>query len=168
MLSLLRDLLPRQPCAPVVFVVGATDNHSLQKAAHVYRAHHHPRCTAHGAHVPRYRVIPRAREVHQSLCSSVLSTAAAFVAALRVLLRDRPALVLCNGPANAAVVAFAAFVCRVLGVLHCRVVYVESFARVLSLSLSGRLLLPFVDRFIVQWPQLTDKYALAEYYGRLC
>lgn len=31
--------------------------------------------------------------------------------------------------------------------------YVESFARVKSLSLSGRLLRYFVDVFVVQWPE---------------
>ncbi|KAF9507999.1 glycosyltransferase family 1 protein [Hydnum rufescens UP504] len=33
-----------------------------------------------------------------------------------------------------------------------RLIYVESFARVKKLSLSGKLLRPFVDRFLSQWP----------------
>lgn len=47
-----------------------------------------------------------------------------------------------------------------------RIVYVESFARVHSLSLTGKLVYPFVDKFIVQWPQLLKKYDKAEYYGK--
>lgn len=43
---------------------------------------------------------------------------------------------------------------QVLGLPHTRIIYVESFARVSSLSLSARLLKPFVDRFVVQWPDL--------------
>ncbi|CAE6459614.1 unnamed protein product, partial [Rhizoctonia solani] len=35
-----------------------------------------------------------------------------------------------------------------------RVMYVESFARVSSLSLSGKLVKPLADRFLVQWPDL--------------
>lgn len=35
-----------------------------------------------------------------------------------------------------------------------RSVYIESWARVRTLSLSGRILKPLVDRFLVQWPQL--------------
>jgi beta-1,4-N-acetylglucosaminyltransferase len=46
-------------------------------------------------------------------------------------------------------------------------VYVESFARVKTLSLSGKLLYPFVDRFIVQWPGLKEKWTRAEYLGVL-
>ena len=38
-----------------------------------------------------------------------------------------------------------------------RSVYIESWARVKTLSLSGRLLKPFVDRFLVQWPQLVER-----------
>ena len=36
----------------------------------------------------------------------------------------------------------------------CRLVYVESVTRVLSLSLTGRLIYPLADEFFVQWPQL--------------
>ena len=35
-----------------------------------------------------------------------------------------------------------------------RSIYIESWARVRTLSLSGRILKPLVDRFLVQWPQL--------------
>lgn len=38
-----------------------------------------------------------------------------------------------------------------------RTIFVESWARVKTLSLSGRLLKPFVDRFLVQWPQLAER-----------
>jgi len=37
-----------------------------------------------------------------------------------------------------------------------RTVYVESWARVKKLSLSGVLLERVVDRFVVQWPQLAE------------
>ncbi|KAL4896464.1 oligosaccharide biosynthesis protein Alg14 like protein [Aspergillus ambiguus] len=40
-----------------------------------------------------------------------------------------------------------------------RTIFVESWARVTSLSLSGKLLLPFADRFLVQWPALEGKRA---------
>jgi beta-1,4-N-acetylglucosaminyltransferase len=38
-----------------------------------------------------------------------------------------------------------------------RSIYIESWARVKTLSLSGKLLKPLVDRFLVQWPQLVEK-----------
>jgi len=41
---------------------------------------------------------------------------------------------------------------QVLGLRYTRIIYVESFARVKSLSLSGKLVRRFVDMFLVQWP----------------
>jgi len=49
-----------------------------------------------------------------------------------------------------------------------KIVFVESFCRVKSLSLSGRLLYPIADAFIVQWPQLTQRYPKAKYLGVIC
>lgn len=47
------------------------------------------------------------------------------------------------------------------------IIYIESFARVESLSVTGKLLYPFVDRFLVQWPQLSNIFDKAEYKGIL-
>jgi beta-1,4-N-acetylglucosaminyltransferase len=47
------------------------------------------------------------------------------------------------------------------------IIYIESFARVETLSLTGKLLYPFVDRFLVQWPELSKKLGQAEYKGIL-
>ncbi|KAL4881459.1 oligosaccharide biosynthesis protein Alg14 like protein [Aspergillus karnatakaensis] len=53
-----------------------------------------------------------------------------------------------------------------------RTIFVESWARVKTLSLSGKILLPFADRFLVQWPALGGKRAWpgmrkTEYVGAL-
>lgn len=44
-------------------------------------------------------------------------------------------------------------------------IYVESFARVSTLSLTAKLLSRFVDRFVVQWPAAAVKGA--DYRGIL-
>jgi UDP-N-acetylglucosamine:LPS N-acetylglucosamine transferase len=51
---------------------------------------------------------------------------------------------------------------RLLGV---NVVYVESMARITSPSLTGRLVYPLADTFIVQWPDLKKWFKRAEYFG---
>ena len=115
--------------------------------------------------------LPRARRVHQSF----LSTPPTFLKSLlhaigRIFLG--PALrwqpfadvLILNGPGTCVPVCLAAYTSRV-SLLQCdpspsdshchqffgfpapRLIYVESFARVKSLSLSGRLLRPFVDRW---------------------
>lgn len=47
-----------------------------------------------------------------------------------------------------------------------RLVFIESRARVYSRSKTGRILYPFCDTFIVQWPELLYVYGdKAEYFG---
>ena len=49
-----------------------------------------------------------------------------------------------------------------------RTIFIESWARVKTLSLSGQILKPLVDRFIVQWPQLVKEEGdRVEYIGPL-
>jgi UDP-N-acetylglucosamine:LPS N-acetylglucosamine transferase len=55
-----------------------------------------------------------------------------------------------------------AIVGRLLGV---NVVYIESMARITSPSLTGRLVYPFADTFIVQWPGLQRFFKGARCYG---
>ena len=108
------------------------------------------------------------------------------------ILSPYPDLILSNGPATAVCVILAAKalrLCRYLNPLRNnsgklktedpvpldyqpRTIFVESWARVTTLSLSGKLLLPFVDRFLVQWPALEGKAAWkgmrkTEYVGAL-
>ena len=56
---------------------------------------------------------------------------------------------------------------QVIGIKKASVVYVESFCRVETLSLSGKILYYMADQFVVQWPQLSDKYPRSTYMGRV-
>ena len=47
------------------------------------------------------------------------------------------------------------------------VIYVESYTRIKNLSLTGKLLYPFSDLFIVQWKELAELYPKAVYGGAL-
>lgn len=132
--------------------------------------------------------VPRARRVHQSFLTAPLSTLQCFWACIQVLcgthLDQRPILhrtaspypdlILTNGPATAVCVILGAKLLRFLNALRTwippftekpnsihplRTIFVESWARVTTFSLSGKILLPFVDRFLVQWPKLEGKRA---------
>ena len=54
-----------------------------------------------------------------------------------------------------------------MGVKDVRFVYVESLARVKTLSLTGKMVYRFTDVFLVQWPDVVEKYPLAIYRGIL-
>jgi beta-1,4-N-acetylglucosaminyltransferase len=68
--------------------------------------------------------------------------------AFRILRAERPAVIVSLG----AEIALPFFY---LGrAMHIRTLYIESWCRVASLSLTGRLVYPVADAFWVQWPQL--------------
>ncbi|KAI3404329.2 ALG14 [Candida oxycetoniae] len=116
---------------------------------------------------PVYIRIPRARRVGQSYISSVFTTVYSFVISFIILLFHKPDVLLLNGPGTCIPIAYILFLYKFLGLNTTKIVYIESLARVNKLSLSGRLIMPIADRFIVQWDQLYEKYNRAEYYGIL-
>ena len=54
-----------------------------------------------------------------------------------------------------------------LNIKMIKFVYVESLARVRTLSLTGKLVYPLTDVFLVQWPSLLDRYPDAVYKNLL-
>lgn len=124
-------------------------------------------------------IIPRARKIHQSLVTTPISALYTLYASIPILLSappllpnappttpyecaaaDLPDLIISNGPATAVIVILASLILRFYDIKgansrgKCRTIYVESFARVKGLSLSGKILSRIVDRFLVQWEEL--------------
>lgn len=80
--------------------------------------------------------------------------------ALRLCRKIRPDYVVSTGAGIAVPVMLAAKLCGA------KLVFIESRARVYSRSKTGRILYPFCDTFIVQWPELLEVYGdKAEYFG---
>jgi beta-1,4-N-acetylglucosaminyltransferase len=126
--------------------------------------------------------VPRARLIHQSIYSAPISCAKTFAACWSLLVkqldqgRDFPDLILVNGPATATIMVYTAIALRFFNVKGCvtngrlRTVYVESWARVKKMSLSGNMLSRVVDKCLVQWPQLDARRngtGKAKYVGML-
>ncbi|CAG7926555.1 unnamed protein product [Penicillium olsonii] len=132
--------------------------------------------------------VPRARRVHQSYLTAPFSTLHCLWVCLAVLqgcypkysipeqFTTYPDIILTNGPAIAVCMVVAAKLIRFVlffinwglwlrgrsplyTVSKLRTVFVESWARVNTLSMTGVLLLPIVDRFLVQWPALAGRRA---------
>ena len=139
---------------PLTLVTASTDTTSRPKAEREL-----PREALATA---RWAEIPRAREVGQSFGSSVPSTLHALWACVHLIWTASPDLVLVNGPGTCVPVAVLA---RLAGA---RVVFVESWCRVESLSLTGRIMYWVAHRFVVHWPELVRRYPRAEYLGRIC
>jgi beta-1,4-N-acetylglucosaminyltransferase len=85
---------------------------------------------------------------------SVLRTALNVLQSLLIVLRERPRLVISTG-ADVAVP-----VCLLARLTGARLVFVET-AGELEPTLSGRLVYPFADLFIVQWPEKLEAFPRA-------
>lgn len=124
--------------------------------------------------------VPRARKIHQSLLTTPLSSLQCFIACILILnsgpssavYRDNyPDLILTNGPATSVLVLLAALILRFFALPgtygKMRSIYIESWARVKTLSLSGKILVTIgaVDRILVQWEGLA-KEGKIEYLRR--
>jgi UDP-N-acetylglucosamine:LPS N-acetylglucosamine transferase len=109
---------------------------------------------------PIYRLMrPRGKQTPALL--AVLRTIVTAVQAIGVVLRVRPKAILSTGPAIAVPVSIVG---KLLGA---RVIFVETGARVKTLSMTGKILYRWADLFFVQWPQLVERLPRAIYAGRL-
>ncbi|KAI8579240.1 hypothetical protein K450DRAFT_243450 [Umbelopsis ramanniana AG] len=160
MIALIRNLDDHQ-YAPRTYVIADTDSLSEVKARQLEQERS-------GVEHKDYFIlrIPRLREVGQSLSSVPFSVVKALLGSFKIL-SNMPDLIICNGPGSCISICMVAYLPRLLGIKHIRIVYVESFARVKSLSVTGRLLYPVVDNFLVQWPELLETYPRAIYNGTL-
>lgn len=149
--------LDRARYTPRVYIISQGDTLSAQRAA-----------AFEGSDPATILEIPRARAVHQPLLTVPRTFILSLLHTLRTLRTVPCDLLLLNGPGTCVVLCVAVWLARFLGVRKTpRIVYVESFARVRSLSLSARIVAPLVDRLVVQWPQLTGRSRFAEYRGWL-
>ncbi|SNX86482.1 related to ALG14 - component of UDP-GlcNAc transferase [Melanopsichium pennsylvanicum] len=149
-----------------IYFVSSGDQFSFDKAKHLELFLCSSSRTSSGSRSrsekPNVKVIeiPRARKLHQSFITTPLSLlrSALFcidrVAFRPLISRQMIAdVVLMNGPGTCVPIVVAVYVLRILGLASPKLIYVESFARVKSFSLTAKLIRPFVDRFVLQWPR---------------
>jgi beta-1,4-N-acetylglucosaminyltransferase len=146
-----------------------------------------PACT--GPSHYNIAIVPRARKIHQPLLTTPISCLYTLLSSFTPLLStppnqppqnayetaaaDLPDLIVTNGPATAVILILASLILRFFNIRgansrrKCKTIYAESFARVKTLSLSGKLLVRVVDRFLVQWEELEGAGGRAEFWGVL-
>jgi len=88
-----------------------------------------------------------------------LKLLANFLQSLWIFLKERPAVVISTGADTAIPICFIAKLFRK------KVVFIESFCRVASPSLSGKMMYKRADLFLVQWKQNLEFFPEAKYRG---
>lgn len=166
MLHLIKNLNPDR-YGPIILVIAASDETSLNRV----KAYPYPLPIKNkkdlvgnnsNSNSSQVFTIPRSREVGQSYSSSILTTAYSFFFAFWLVgFKVQPDLVLVNGPGTCIPIAYSAFFFRIIGwMVQTKIIFIESFCRVKSLSLTGKLLYPIADLFVVCWDQLHQKFPL--------
>lgn len=78
---------------------------------------------------------------------------------LMIFAKERPDAVICTG-----VLAMIPM-CLIAKLFGSKLIYIESFAKVTSPTLTGKLLYKFADQFYVQWESMLKVYPKAIYLG---
>lgn len=89
----------------------------------------------------------------------VIESAKVLFRCLSVAIKERPDYVLSTGAAPGF------FLCITAKLFGAKVIWVDSIANVKQLSMSGKLIRPFADLFLTQWPELQDNSKGIEYHG---
>jgi len=89
----------------------------------------------------------------------LLRVVAVLFRCIRIVLRERPDVVISTGAAHACILCFLG---KMLGA---KIVWMDSITNVDRISLSGRMVRRISDLFLVQWPELAERYRGVEYIG---
>lgn len=116
--------------------------------------------------------LKRGRRVGQSYLTAIWTTIIGILHSINIVLTHKPKLCLTNGPAIGLTISLAIRFLQTItfgSCYKCDIMYIESFCRTKTLSLTGRLIyhLRLANGFYVQWRQLVVKYPRAIYKGIL-
>jgi len=82
-----------------------------------------------------------------------------FIQSLKVFLKEKPDLIVADGAGVSVPIS-------IIGKLFGRkLIFIESFSRITEPSMTGKILYPFSDLFLVQWKPLLKKYGPKAIYS---
>lgn len=108
-----------------------------------------------GRKIRRYHLL----QVNRRERSCILRLAVNTFRSLKIYIAERPDVVICTGVLATIPLCL---LCKLFGK---KLIFIESYAKVKTPTLTGRLLYPFADRFYIQWQELLKFYPKAMYVG---
>lgn len=82
-----------------------------------------------------------------------------IVSSFCIFVKEKPDAIICTG------VLSMIPMCLICKLFRKKLIYIESFAKVTSPTMSGKLLYKFADQFYVQWESMKEVYPKAIYLG---
>lgn len=93
--------------------------------------------------------------INRKMLSFVLLFIINTFLSIRILIKEKPDVIISTG------VLSAVPICILGKIFGKKLIYIESFAKMDSPTISGRVLYPFADLFIVQWESMLKYYPKA-------
>lgn len=81
------------------------------------------------------------------------------IKSLSIYIKEKPQIIICTGALST--VPF----CLLSKLFNSKLIFIESFAKVYTGSLTGRFLYLFADEFYVQWEEMLEIYPKAKFKG---
>lgn len=93
--------------------------------------------------------------------STPLKILKVLINSLFVVAKEQPDVVVTTGSLPLAIFSLIA---KAFGA---KIIWIDSISQIDKISMSGKLVKPFANKFFVQWPELAERYPKAIYHGEL-
>lgn len=133
----------------------------VKELAPVYEKYEHFYFTFSGGVADEMKKTTRVRTIPDVIRYNPLSWFTGIILSLYIAAVERPDVVISTG---AGAVVFFCIFAKIFGA---KLIFLESMAKVTEPTWTARLLYPFADLFLVQWPNLLKFFPRAKFEGRL-
>ena len=99
------------------------------------------------------------RQTNRNELMLIINLLINLLKSIYIYYKEKPEIVICTG------VLSMIPICLIAKINRKKLIYIESFAKVNSPTLSGKLLYKFADVFYVQWESMIDIYPKARFIG---
>lgn len=146
-----------------ICVACSTGGHlvEVKQLEPVYEKYEHFFFTFRGGVADELKKKHRVWDIPNVVRHNPLSWLIGAIMSLYIAFKEKPDIVITTG---AGIVVFFCVFAKLFGA---KLIFMESMARVESPTLTARMLYPFSDMFLVQWPQLLKFFPKAKYVGRI-
>jgi UDP-N-acetylglucosamine:LPS N-acetylglucosamine transferase len=146
-----------------ICVACSPGGHMVQarQLASVYEKYEHFYFTFSGGVAEGMKGVARVRTIPDVTRLNPFSWFTGFVLSFLVAAQERPDIVISTG---AGVTVFFCIFAKLFGA---KLIFLESMAKRVRPTWTARILYPFADLFLVQWPELTRFFPRARFMGRL-
>lgn len=99
------------------------------------------------------------RQTNRNELMLIINLLINLLKSIYIYYKEKPDIIICTG------VLSMIPICLIAKINRKKLIYIESFAKVNSPTLSGKLLYKFADVFYVQWESMIDIYPKARFIG---